>query len=349
MLAAVTRSPGELVLDDVPAPGMPGPGNVIVRPEVVGICGSDLHLYSGDVGALSGARDFYPRIQGHELSAVIESAGEGCPPSLRAGERVAVFPLLPCGRCHPCRVGRPNACISLRLVGVHVNGGLQQRLAVPASQVFGVGDLDLSCAAFVEPLSIAVHALGRGRFRAGQQIVVFGAGPIGLATMIVAAGAGARVMAIDPVASRRDLAAKMGAERMAWGTPDELLDMARDWTNGDGPPLVLDTTGDAGVLPRAAEMVCSAGRIVVVGMSAATAALRSGIFPEKEIDVVGSSCATADDFAGAVRIVAAHRDLVFALFSHRFPLSQVGKAFEFAMNRPSDVIKVLVTITGDPP
>jgi threonine dehydrogenase-like Zn-dependent dehydrogenase len=320
-----------------------------VRPEVVGICGSDLHLFSGELGALSGARDFYPRIQGHELSAVVESVGEGCPPGIRPGERVAVWPLLPCGRCYPCRVGRPNACVSLRLVGVHVDGGLQQRLALPASQIFGVGDLDLSCAAFVEPLSIAVHALGRGLFHAGQQIAVFGAGPIGLATVIVAAGAGARVMAIDPVASRRDLAAKMGAERVVWGTPDELADTAREWTGGEGPPLILDTTGDAAVLPRATDMVCSAGRIVVVGMSAATAPLRSGVFPEKEIEVVGSSCATADDFAGAVRIVAANRDLVFALFSHRFPLSQVGKAIEFTMNRPSDVVKVLVTITGDPP
>jgi threonine dehydrogenase-like Zn-dependent dehydrogenase len=348
MLAAVTRSPGEMVLDEVPEPGPPGPGDVIVRPEVVGICGSDLHLYLGEVGALSGARDFYPRIQGHELCAVVEHVGEGCPPTLRAGDRVAVWPLLPCGRCHPCRAGRQNACVALRLVGVHLDGGLQERLRVPASQVFTVGDLDPSCAAFIEPLSIAVHALVRGRFRPGQRIAVFGAGPIGLATVIVAAGAGARVMVIDPLASRRDLAAKMGAERVAWGVPGELLDAAREWTLGDGPPLVLDTTGDPAVLAQAAEMVCSAGQIVVVGMSSATAPLRSGVFPEKEIDVAGSSCATAEDFAGAARLVAAHRDRVATLFSHRFPLAAAAEAVKFVMDRPAEVVKVLITVAGEP-
>ncbi len=94
-------------------------------------------------------------------------------------------------------------------------------------------------------------------------------------------------------------------------------------------------------------MVCSAGQIVVVGMSSATAAMRSGVFPEKEIDVAGSSCATADDFAGAARLVAAHRDLVAALFSHRFPLAEAAEALKFVMNRPSEVLKVLITITGE--
>ena len=92
MLAAVTKSPGVMVVDDVAEPGPPGPQDVILRPEVVGICGSDLHMYSGEVGALSGARSFFPRIQGHELCAVIAETGPDCPGGLRAGDRVAVWP-----------------------------------------------------------------------------------------------------------------------------------------------------------------------------------------------------------------------------------------------------------------
>ncbi len=161
MLAAVTKSPGVLVLDEVPVPGPPGPGEVLLRPEAVGICGSDLHLFHGDTAALSGGQSFFPRVQGHELAAVIEQAGQDCPAGLRPGDRVAVWPVRGCGRCYPCRIGRPNVCVSLELVGIHRDGGLQQRLCVPAGQVFAVGDLGPEAGAFVEPMSIAVHAVAR--------------------------------------------------------------------------------------------------------------------------------------------------------------------------------------------
>jgi len=331
-----------MVIEDVPDSGPARAGNVIVRPEAVGICGSDFHLYSGDVAALSGARDFYPRIQGHEVSAVVTDPGNAG--AVTAGDRIAIWPLLPCGRCYPCRAGRANACVSFRLIGVHLDGGLQERLEVPASAVFGVGDLDPDCTAFIEPASVVVHALARGRLRAGEQVVVFGAGPIGLAAVLAAVRAGARVLSVDPLASRRDLAKRLGAELVAWAPEAELLESVRDWTRGEGPPIVVETSGEAGVLPQAMEMVSAAGRVVVVGMSSGTAALRPGAFPEKEIDVIGSSCATAEDFRNAIRLVSAHRASLTALFSHHFPLARAAEAFEFAMSRPPDAIKIVVTV-----
>ena len=198
MLAAVTRSPGEMVIEDVSGPGRARSGHVIVRPEAVGICGSDFHLFCGDVGALSGVRDFYPRVQGHEVSAVVEDAGD----------------------------------------------------------------------------TSEVH----------------------------------------------------------------------DWTEGDGSALVVETSGEAGVLPQAAELVAAAGRVVVVGMSSGTVPIRPGTFPEKEIDVIGSSCATAEDFRAAIKLVAANRAAISALFSHHFPLARAAEAFAFAMSRPPDAIKIVVTV-----
>ena len=341
MLAAVTRSPGEMVIEDVSVPGPARAGNVIVRPEAVGICGSDFHLFSGDVGALSGPRDFYPRIQGHEVSAIVEDPGDA---GVNEGERVAIWPLLPCGSCYPCRAGRPNVCPRFRLVGVHLDGGLQQRLKVPASTVFGVGDLDPDSTAFVEPASIAVHALARGGLEPGEQAVVFGAGPIGLATTLAAAAAGARVTTIDPVPARRDLAKQLGAERVTWGSPADTQAEISHWTNGDGPPLVVETSGETAVLPQAIDLTSAAGRVVVVGMSSGTAPVRPGVFPEKEIDVIGSSCATAGDFQAAINLVQANRASLAALFSHHFPLARTAEAFEFAMNRSPDAIKIVVTV-----
>jgi threonine dehydrogenase-like Zn-dependent dehydrogenase len=346
MLAAVTTSPGVMVVDEVPEPGPPGPRDVIVRPEAVGICGSDLHFYTGDTGALSGARSVFPRIQGHEFSAVVEQQGRDCPDGLRPGDRVTVWPLRGCGRCYPCRTGRANACVSLDLVGIHRDGGLQQLLSVPASQVFGVGDLGPEPAAFVEPMSIAVHALGRAGIPDGEQVIILGAGPIGLATVLAATAAGARVMAADPVPARRDLALTMGAENAAWGGDGGLLDAVQAWTHGPGAPVVIDTTGDPGALAQATRLVCSAGRVVVVGMSAAAAPLRSGVFPEKEIDVLGSSCATAADFRSAIALVQAHRETISALFSHRFPLTHAREAIECVANPAAGAVKVLITVGG---
>ena len=331
-----------MVIEDVSGPGPARAGNVIVRPEAVGICGSDFHLFSGDVGALSGARDFYPRIQGHEVSAIVTDPGEA--PAIQQGDRVAIWPLLPCGSCYPCRAGRPNVCPRFRLVGVHLDGGLQQRLEVPASTVFGVGDLDPDSTAFVEPASIAVHALARGRLEPGEQAVVFGAGPIGLATTLAAAAAGARVTTIDPIPARRDLAKRLGAERATWAPEADLQTEIKDWTGGDGPPLVVETSGETEVLPRAVDLVSAAGRVVVVGMSSGTSPLRPGVFPEKEIDVIGSSCATAEDFQAAINLVRANRASLAAIFSHHFPLTRAAEAFEFAMNRPPDAIKIVVTV-----
>jgi len=338
-----------MVVADVPRP-VPEPdpvktGNIIVRPEAVGICGSDFHLFSGDVGALSGIRDFYPRIQGHEVSAIVEETGE----------RVAIHPLLPCGGCYPCRSGRPNVCAKFRLIGVHTDGGLQEHLTVPAQAAFAVGDLDPDCTAFVETASVAVHALARGRLAPGEQVVVFGAGPIGLAAVVAATEQGARVLSIDPVAARRDLARRLGAEEAIWadrsGSIQELAEsigerigLVRDWTGGDGPPLVVEASGEMSVLSQAVEMVSAAGRVVMVGMSSGTAPMRPGAFAEKEIDVIGSSCATADDFRTAARLVSKHKTALAELFTHHFPLTRAVEAFEFAMSRPPDAIKVIVTV-----
>lgn len=341
MLAAVTRAPGELVVEDIEGPGRARAGHVIVRPEAVGICGSDFHLFSGDVAALSGTSDFYPRVQGHEVAAIVADPGDS---GHQDGDRVAIWPLLPCGRCYPCRENRPNVCPAFRLVGVHLDGGLQECLEVKAEQVFAVGDLDPDSAAFVEPASVAVHALARGRVQAGEQVVVLGAGPIGLAVLVAAVHAGAKVMSVDPVQTRRDLARHLGAEVVTWAPNEDLTAEALDWTAGEGPPLVVETSGATSALNLATEIVAPAGRVVVVGMSSGTAPVRPGIFPEKEIDVLGSSTATAADFRAAISLVTASQEHLIPLFSHHFPLARAAEAFEFAMSRPPDAVKIVVTV-----
>jgi L-gulonate 5-dehydrogenase len=162
---------------DVPEPGPAEAGCVVVRPEAIGLCGSDFHYFHGNLGSVSDD-DLYPRIQGHEFSAIVEDVGPSCPLGLQSGQRVAVWPVIACGTCHACLRGLGNACERITLIGVHRDGALQEYLSIPAAQAFPVAGADARLAAFIEPMSIAVRTVVRGRVAPGERVLVLGAGPI---------------------------------------------------------------------------------------------------------------------------------------------------------------------------
>jgi L-gulonate 5-dehydrogenase len=328
---------------DVPDPGEPGPGEVLVRPEAVGICGSDFHYFMGDIGAVEDSQ-LYPRIQGHEAAGVIEAIGPEVETGLRPGERVALWPLDHCGSCYPCRLGRHNVCANISLIGIHQDGALQERLRLPASQVFPVGDQDPALAALVEPVSIAVRAVVRGRVAEGEKAVVFGAGPIGQAVSAAAIDRGASVLLLDPLPARLEHGKAIGAEVLVAEDPNESLELAREWAGGDGPEVVFEATGDSEVARRAVELVAQAGRVVVVGLSRNEAPLRAGDLAFKEIDLLGVSCCNPDEFAEAVSLVDRRRDAMSGLVTHQFPLAQAPDAIVYAMRNPAEVMKAVIRI-----
>jgi L-gulonate 5-dehydrogenase len=347
MLAAVTTAPHVIEVTQRPEPASPPPGHVLVRPEAVGICGSDFHIFEGDDSTLSGAQRAYPRVQGHEISAQVVAAGDGCPAELAAGTRVGIWPLVACGRCYSCRLDRPNVCVNFQLIGVHTDGGFQELLTVPAAQAFPAGDADPAVVAFAEPMSVAVHAVRRGRVIAGENVVVLGAGPIGQAVLLAAVDIGARVMAIDPLPARRELALASGAAAAHWGPAESIAAAVREWSVGSGgdggPEVVVDTTGVPAALAQALDLVVSAGRVVVVGMSGDAAPVRSGVLPVKEVDVLGSSCCDAGDFAAAVDLVRRSAGVVTRLITDEFPLTAAADAIARAMDSPHEVMKVTIT------
>jgi L-gulonate 5-dehydrogenase len=328
---------------DVPDPGDPGPGEVLVRPEAVGICGSDFHYFLGDIGAVEDSQ-LYPRIQGHEAAGVIEEIGPGVDDGLCRGQRVALWPLATCGSCYPCRLGRHNVCSNISLIGIHRDGALQERLRLPASQVFPVGDQDPAVAALVEPVSIAVRAVVRGRVAEGEKAVVFGAGPIGQAVSAAAIDRGASVLLLDPLPARLEHGKAMGAEVLVAEDPDESLRRAREWAGGEGPEVVFEATGDSEVARRAVELVAQAGRVVVVGLSRNEAPLCAGDLAFKEIDMLGVSCCNPHEFAEAVSLVDRMRDTMSGLVTHQFPLDQAPDAIVYAMRNPAEVMKAVIRI-----
>src|SRR3984885_5019529 len=161
MHAAVTERIGSIIVGDRPEPPDPGPGEVLIRPEAVGICGSDYHFFTGELSDAAGGSQF-PRVQGHEVAATIAALGRDCRAGLEVGQRVALWPLRACGGCYPCSVGRPNACDNFELIGIHRDGGLQEGLITGQEQVFGIDASDGAVAATAAPVSIAGRAVRRG-------------------------------------------------------------------------------------------------------------------------------------------------------------------------------------------
>ena len=344
MRAAVTQAVNALEVTDRPEPDEPGPGQVLVRPEAVGLCGSDFHFLAGEIVVTDVHGPQFPRVQGHEVAGVIEALGPDCPPHLNTGDRVAVWPLQSCGHCYPCRIGRPNVCPNFSLVGIHRDGGLQQLFSVPASQVFPVGDQGPLSAAFAEPMSIAVQAVERARVTEGEHVVILGAGPIGQAIALVVRERGGHVLLVDKLAARLELGRLTGAEALELS--EDLVSRARAWAGDMGPVVAFDATGEPPAVRAAVEMVASAGRVVIVGISDKEVSLNIGWFTQRELDVVGTSVCTGAQFAEAVAIVGRNSDVVERLITQQYGLEETPAAINFAMENPGEVMKVMVLPNG---
>ena len=338
MLAAVTRGENTMELVDVPAPGEPGPGEVLLRPEIVGVCGSDVHIFHGDLGD-----DVFPRIQGHEISAVVDAVGPGSD-HVRQGDRVAVWPVLACGRCYPCSIGRQNVCANIAIIGAHVDGALQERLRVPASQVFAVGDMAPAVTAFVEPTSIGVRTVVRARVEAGDRVVVLGAGPIGQAVCLAAGDLGATVLMADVVPERLEHARAMGAREIVCGDAAAVADQVREWAGGDGVAVLIETTGVPAVVRSAFDVVAPAGRLVLVALSHHEVSLPLMDFPIRELDVLGVSCCNAGEFAAAVDLVRRNEDAVARLITDEFAFERAPDALRYVAGGSPELMKAVITV-----
>ncbi len=341
MIAVVTEAVGAMHVRDVAEPDEPGSGEVIVRPVAIGICGSDVHFLEGKLSEHAGGSGF-PRIQGHEVAAVIEAVGPDCKPGTEVGQQVALWPLTPCGHCYPCRIGRQNVCVNFSLIGIHEDGGFQQYLRIADTQLFPATGLSPQVGALVEPVSIAIRAVHRGRVDAGEHVVVLGAGPIGQAILVAAQDRGASVMVVDLLETRLVVASALGAETMSWTTATEVVAHARAWTGGEGPQVVFDATGVPAAVRAGVEMVSSAGRFVQVGMSGDNVDLRLGSFTEKELDVLGVACCGSGDFAEAADLTARNADRLAQLVSHEFALAEAPAALHLVVEHPDEVMKVVI-------
>ncbi|GIQ63998.1 dehydrogenase [Paenibacillus cisolokensis] len=316
----------------------PGPGEALVRIRRVGICGTDYHAFRGNQPFFE-----YPRILGHELSGVVEALGEGTA-GVAVGDRVAVVPYLECGVCIACRQGKPNCCTSLRVLGVHTDGGMRERLNVPADHLLAVNDLTLDQAATLEPLAIGAHAVRRSGLTAGETALVIGGGPIGLGVMAFAKAEGANVIAMEVSDERLALCAGWAKADYLVHAKREPADRIAELTGGDYPTVVFDATGNAQSMADAFRYVAHGGRLVYVGLVKSDIAFHDPEFHKRELTLMGSRNATKEDFARVMEAVRRGRIDAAGYITHRAPFADMIGEFERWLRPESKVVKAIVEL-----
>ena len=338
MKALQIPSPRNAAVIDIPAPAA-GRGEVLLKIEYVGFCGSDLNTWRG---ANAMAKPLV--VPGHEVSAVIAAVGEDVPEQFAKGLRVTVNPYTACGICSSCRAGRPNACEHNETLGVQRDGAMREYLVVPWQKVIPASGLPAKTVALVEPMSVGFHAVARARVTDSDTVMVIGCGMVGLGAVVRASLRGARVIAadIDPV--KLEIARSLGAEFAFDSTAADFHDRLMDATSGAGPDVVIEAVGSPATYRCAVQEVAFAGRLICIGYAKSEVSLPTGLFVKKELDIRGSRNALPSDFEAVIRYLNGASDRVSGLISDVIRPEDAQCALEKWDAAPGKVFRILVEV-----
>ena len=335
MLTIICDSPGKLSAIDRPKPAR-GEGEVLVKLRRIGVCGTDLHIFTGNQPYLS-----YPRVMGHELAATVEEAPAGS--RLKAGDTVSIIPYISCGHCSPCLKGKTNCCRNIGVLGVHRDGGMTEYLSLPEQFVLKAEGLSVDQAAMVEFLAIGAHAVARAKVEPGQKVLIVGAGPIGMAVAIFARLDGGEVTLIDGRADRLDFGkTHLGAAHAVQLGSGDVEELSRI-TNGDFFDVVFDATGNPKAIERGFSLVGHGGTYVLVSIVASDITFSDPEFHKRETTLLGSRNATPADFERVMEAMRAG-EVPEALITHRMTLAEVPERFAGLTDPAAGVVKALVEV-----
>lgn len=329
MPAGTCVEPGRFELRDVPLPRSAPAGWALVDISAVGLCGTDYHIFAGKHPYLE-----YPRVIGHELSGRLVAAAGG----LAAGTLVVVNPYLSCGSCRACRRGKPNCCMRIEVLGVHRDGGLCSRIAVPVSNLYPADGLDELQAAMVEFLAIGAHAVSRSGIEPGDRVLVTGAGPIGLGTALFARLEGAQVHLLDLSAKRTELAgSRFGFDRLH-NDPARIL----EGELADGFDIVFDATGSAKAIEAGFPLLAHGSSYVLVSVVKDDISFSDAEFHKREARIIGSRNALKADFEKVMDAIRVGSIDTGALLSAEIPLADLPSRFAALAADREELIKAVV-------
>ncbi len=320
---------------DVPEQEMKA-GDVMIRLQYVGFCGSDLNTYLGRNPMVK-----LPVIPGHEVGAVIEAVGSEVPEGLKPGMVVTVNPYTNCGKCASCRNARPNACQHNETLGVQRNGSMRERLVLPWEKVIPAGLLTPRECALVEPMSVGFHAVSRAQVTDSDVVLVIGCGMVGMGAVVRSALRGATVIAADIDDEKLQLAREMGASYTLNTKTDDVNSRLLEMTSGFGPDVVIEAVGSTPTYQMAVDVVAFTGRVVCIGYAKSEVSFQTKYFVQKELDIRGSRNALPQDFRAVIHYMERRTCPVDRLISSEVIPEEAQKAMDEWAAAPGKVFRIL--------
>ncbi|PJM73337.1 alcohol dehydrogenase [Bifidobacterium primatium] len=340
MKAIVVKGPHELSIEEVAKPQIEERDDVLVKIKAVGVCGSDVHILHGENPFVT-----YPRVMGHEMVGEVEEVGSGVD-DLEPGDHIVIEPITYSGKSYAVRRGMPNVSEDLKVNGVHVDGGEQEYLVIKNIQAHKIRkDIPWTTAVLAEPYTIAGNSTTRGDVRAGDRVLVQGAGPIGIAILRVAKAKGATVMVSDIVDEKLEFAKANGADVVVNTKTQDLKEAVTEWTHGEMANIVLDAACLPQTFQACFDLVSVAGTIVVLGMSPEPVPIPQKPIMAKQLTVVGTRL-QAFQFDPIIRMMEAGTLGDDGMVTHVFDFNDAEKAFKLLDEHPEEVKKLVLTF-GD--
>jgi 2-desacetyl-2-hydroxyethyl bacteriochlorophyllide A dehydrogenase len=337
MKVLVCTEPGNFEYETLQKPQLK-PAYAIIKIKRIGICGTDLHAFEGTQPYFS-----YPRILGHELSGELVDFDNA--PGFERGEIVTFIPYFNCGHCIACRMEKPNCCSSIQVCGVHCDGGMVEYLMVPSQSLLHGNGLSLDELALVEPLAIGAHGVRRAQIVDGENVLVIGAGPIGLGTMEMARIAGANVIAMDINEQRLQFCKeKLGVSFALNAMSKDIVQQLAEITNGDMPTVVIDATGNLKAINTGFQYVSHGGKYILIGLQKGEICFSHPEFHKREATLMSSRNATKEDFQ---KVMSAMKNKLIDpsnYITHRTIFTDVKEEFAQWLNPANGVIKAMVSM-----
>ncbi|MEI7409839.1 zinc-binding alcohol dehydrogenase family protein [Pectobacterium aroidearum] len=336
MNTLICQEPKKLVWKKREIP-IPGESETLIKIKSVGICGTDIHAWGGNQPFFS-----YPRVLGHEICGEVVDTGKNVH-QFKKGQQVAVIPYVACQQCPACKSGRTNCCEKISVIGVHQDGGFSEYLAVPATNVLLAEGIDPQAAALIEPYAISAHAVRRAKVLQGEQVLVVGAGPIGLGAAAIAKADGAHVVVADTSAARREHVIAHLNLSVVDPSAEDFEAQLRAEFGGSLAEKVIDATGNQHAMNNTINLIRHGGSIVFVGLFKGDLQFSDPDFHKKETTMMGSRNATPEDFSKVGRLMSEGKLTAEMMLTHRYPFSTLADIYEKDVINNRELIKGVIT------
>jgi L-gulonate 5-dehydrogenase len=336
MKAIKVISPHNIEICDVEKPVIKNNKGVLIKVKAAGICGSDMHIYHGTSPVAT-----YPRIIGHEVVGIVEEIGE-CVSNVKVGDHVIVDPVISCGECYACRIGRQNVCSTLKVRGVHEDGGYREYMVVPEDSTHILSkDLYWEEAVMIEPFTIAAQVCSRGEVTKEDTVFIMGAGPVGESILRVAKKIGAKCIVSDINETKLERVKRLGADCVINAKKQDVNDVIMNETNNQGVTVGIDAACTTRSLAEIIHYVVSAGRLVVLGFSDEPSNITPLYITAKEIDIRGSRLHN-NKFPQVVKWFNDKEIVAKDMISHVFKFTDIHEAIKLIEDKNIDTRKVIL-------